>query len=271
MKTRLLGLALAATWAAGCAPHLYPITTNPKLISGECGIHKVAVLPPRLAISRATVKGIEESFEMERDFAQIFQEVIAELLPAYGFETVASGLSKDQLQQESEIKFELARLQQAFAGLRLQLLGTGQVRDERIEKGELTLSEDVIPFAEGCGAEALALSAGWGRVHSVGKQMLGAAAGAVVGVSVVYYNVLFYRVGLVDGRDGKVMMVFNGRVALDDFVTQESQPGGKKYAAKLPDLREAVRDSLTEQLTEALKREPAPAPAAQPPPPAHTS
>ena len=257
--------ALAALAGTGCSTPK-SICADPKLISGEKGIHQVAVLPPNLRVQISTVKGPEESFDMAKDFARVFQETFEELLPGYGFRIVPSGLQEGAAPADSEVKFALAGLQDQFVRVRLRVDLNGEVDDSRLAKGQLALGQNLTMLADDCGADALLFSAGGAQIHSRGQKALGVAAAAVTGEVETLSDILYYRVGLVDGKNGKILMVFVGELPLSGFGSQESQPGGKKYPARLDQFRQEVRRVFSRHLTNSLERQPgktnpAPAPA----------
>jgi len=252
LRTALIFLATGVL-LTGCAPAIIK-QTNPELLSPDTRIKKVAVLPPAASVTSSQVTGDTELFELADEINQMMVEILADLLPLYGFEVVDNGLTHDIL-ADDDVKYELELLMDSFRTIEISFAyapdtSAGyQVSDERIEDGEMSIGDDVIPFARDAGADGLVFVEAGGVVHSGGKQALGALAG------IYYISAMRYAVMLVDGADGTVMTAFIGQIPLDGFTYSSAKPGGERYGEMLDRLRYMLEEDITRQLDQALLSE----------------
>lgn len=258
----MVAVTVFSVLAAGCAGKPHEKQCSLELLSGESPIKTVAVMPAEFAIFRSTVKGEQELYEMSDDVSVITVEAAGQALEKNGFEVVDNGLSSGRLEDDPDLKFELTKLHGRCKEITIQTepdlmraYGMYRVTDTRIQNGELDIGYEVAPFADCSGADALLFVEGAGMIHSEGKQALGMAA-ALGGVTIIYYDQVYYRAFLVDGRDGTVLMALFGGASLDQFVNKDALPGTDGYEPGLEKLKDALTDSFASELADTLEKQP---------------
>jgi len=246
-----------ASILTGCATKTDERLCSDEILSKERSIKVVAIMPPSFRIMRSAVKGDSELFEMNEDVANIALHAAEAALEKFEFEVVGHGITDEVLSEYPDIKFDLTNLNDKFDKIQIQtetdfLTEVVTITDTRIRKGELSIGYDVAPFAEDAGADGLLFIHGVGYIHSAGKQALGAAA-ALGGVQIIYYDVLYYRAFLVDGKDGTVHAAFFGGAGLDQFIYKKAIDEKEKYQTGMKKLKSDLERSFSNSLSETLK------------------
>lgn len=163
----------------------------------------VAVVPPRVEITRARVLGgvpkVEDSMEAE-DI--IVRELEAEL-EARGYEVARGALSRERLAADPDLQYAVSDLQDRFDEVMAQLVSAK--RPERdLEDGRFHLGDAALLVAGMAGVEGLVFARGQGV--STGGGTKAAVFFLTLGGGIPGSGISL-RIGLVDGRDGRLVDV----------------------------------------------------------------
>jgi len=229
MKTLSVVLLVCAGWLMPAAASAQAL--HHKVRSGEVQLRRVLILPPGLAVVQQGLAKAELLDQPTVELTNRLAAVLQNTLAARGFTVLPNPFTNAALQQDTQLRYELADLQ-----ARYDLQAPALHQDQRaLERGEFSLGKEVAGLNRPVGAaepaDALVIVRGYGADPTLAKT----AFALLVPFGGTPVTTLYLSLAVLDARTGDVL-----------WLTRQTVAGNFRDPAKADKL-------LTKALTKALK------------------
>jgi len=171
--------------------------THPKLKSKEKIIRTVAIVPPRVVINKAGVKGSQSMLQESEQVGAEITRIISQDLTQRGFTVRSDQFSAASLNGNEGLKYSMADLQNRYDQLAEQLLR----KPKDVTKGRFSLGDQVSTFGSTAAVDALVFVRSSGTMLTGRKKAFGLLVGGAKNHSVVS------TISIVDAQTGEVLFV----------------------------------------------------------------
>jgi hypothetical protein len=195
MARKVIGVAFLIAFLLGCVAEGLAQKLHPRLKKKEVGLKSLLLIPPRVTITKDTVKGGEGMLKESEDSEKAIQRLVLDILKSRGFTVIDCDVPAGSPNTNEEERYLLADLQGRYDQMYLQV--QNKIKD--VEKGRFTLGEDVAKIRLPSPVDALIFVRGSGSVPTTGKLFFG---GGWAGSSILI------SFGVIDARTGDVLYFY---------------------------------------------------------------
>jgi len=245
MIRKVIGVSFLIAFLLGCSADGLAQKLHPKLKKKETSLKTFLLVPPKVTITKGTVKGGEMMLKESEDIEKATQKLVLDTLKAKGFTVMESDAPADSANPNEETRYAMADLQGKYDQLYPQV----QRKMKDVEKGRFTLGEDVAKIRPPSPVDALIFVRGSGNVLTAGKAILGALAGGQAG------SMLYLSFGIIDAQTGEVLYFDQRQVA-------SAAKGVGMFGQK--SFHEQPEEVLKKPIDKAFQKVPVPAPTSAP-------
>ena len=171
--------------------------SHPKMKSKEKVIRTVAIVPPKVQINKAGMKGSESMLHEAEQVGAEISRIISQDLTKKGFAVKSDPFGAAALNGSEELKYSLADLQTRYDQLAAQLLK----KPKDVTKGRFSLGDQVSTLGSTAAVDALVFVRSSGTILTGGKKAFGLLIAGPKNHSVVS------TISIVDAQTGDVLFV----------------------------------------------------------------
>jgi hypothetical protein len=194
-------LAAGALFLSLLPPALEAQFASPDLQSRKKVVRTVLILPGQANVVKSGVKGNEPMVEESRALGAGLTTEVTNFMTGVGCTMPPNSFSDANLDQNPDLKYALADLQDRFDKVWVQVAK----KPKDIRSGRYTMGDEVANFSPAAEADALVFVRGQEALFTGGKKLLGALAGAYVPS-----QAMVMRIAIVDAQSGTVLYVDSG-------------------------------------------------------------
>jgi hypothetical protein len=194
-RLRTLTLVLAALLLIGFTSPIHAQFLHPKIKSKETTIRTVVVLPAKVNVVRASMKGPEGMAAESDELSARVEKIITEVLSKQKNVTTLSPSTPGSGQGDSQPNYNVADFQTKFDDLLPKIMK----KRSDVKKGRFTMGDEVLNLNLEKSTDAIVFIRGEGKKLTGGKTAFTLLVGGVPAY-------LKLQIGIVDARNGEVLL-----------------------------------------------------------------
>lgn len=192
--------ALGILWAVASVFAFSMVTPaqyeHPDLKAGKAKLQSVLILAPQVSLEKSGFKSTDAMMEEAQKIEDALPAVVGGVLKEHGCNVASNPFTREALNNDTDLKYNLADLQKQFDTLDVQL----EKKPKDVRKGRFTMGDAVNKVNPGGTADVLVFTRGIGQITTTGKKLFSAIAGVGGGASFLYL-----KIGVIDARAGTVL------------------------------------------------------------------